>query len=425
MEDSTTNNNNSEELYAKGVGDNIQDQQILNETLEDLEDKEIDQILNKFYSTNISKQEQNIVTNTKNFDWLSFLFTNNDLKNMYLHQDHIREILIYEAIYYLNIFSNVYNDRIREKPVARKSGTTLPLIRDTKVINTTSVKQNTVNTNTFDNSTNVFSTTIIKIGIIGCGNIGSELLKKFVDIKDNKVFSYKIYVSTRRPDKITADILNRLDEDIEIFLDNEKVFRECDIIYLCIQPHQIDLLSKEIYNVLQERIERLNKKKHKIYPMIVSFLSATPLARLKMFFPEKVYLYRTCLINKFLKTTKIDLKNAGYEESAQRNYIKESSEHLLGKNSIDFINSFIYDITEMVNTIAIKDKENPEKRIIQEITEIPSNVISYIIGDSLTEKYHSQYDIKTKKFLCEDKTELIKASNEYYIKAVNELLKLI
>ena len=46
--------------------------------------------------------------------------------------------------------------------------------------------------------------------------MGSELLKKLVDIKDNKVYPYKIYVSTRRPDKITADILNRLDEDIEI-----------------------------------------------------------------------------------------------------------------------------------------------------------------------------------------------------------------
>lgn len=425
MEDSNTNNNNSEELYAKGEGNRMQERQILNESLEDLEDKEIEQILNKFYSSNISKQEQNIVTNTKNFDWLNFLFTNPDLKTMYLHQDHIREILIYEALYYLNIFSNIYNERIREKPVDRKSGTTLPLIRDTKIINTTSIKQNTVVTNTFDNSTINFSQTVIKIGIIGCGNVGSELLKKLVDIKDNKVYPYKIYVSTRRPDKITADILNRLDEDIEIFLDNEKVFRECDIIYLCIQPHQLDLLSKEIYNVLQERVERLNKKKHKIYPMIVSFLSATPLPRLKMFFPEKIFLYRTCLNPKFLKTTKIDLKNAGYEESAQKNYIKESAEHLLGKNSIDFINKFIYDLTEMVYIIAIKDKDNPEKRIMQEITEIPSNVFSYIIGDSLTEKYQHQYDIKAKQFVCEDKTELIKASNEYYIKAINELLKLI
>ena len=108
MEDSNTNNNNSEELYAKGEGNRMQERQILNESLEDLEDKEIDQILNKFYSSNISKQEQNIVTNTKNFDWLNFLFTNPDLKTMYLHQDHIREILIYEALYYLNIFSLIY-----------------------------------------------------------------------------------------------------------------------------------------------------------------------------------------------------------------------------------------------------------------------------------------------------------------------------
>lgn len=426
MEESNLSNNNSDQLLSKQNSENngLKSKNI-QESNENLENVEISTIMENFYSS-IKKEDKNIITNTKNLDWLSFLFTNPDLKSMYLHQDHIRQILIYESLYYLNVFSTIFNERVREKPKSKKSMTTLPGIKETKTVQTSSYKQNaSVLTNTYDYSTGNFpAQTQIKIGLIGCGNIGSELLKKLVEIKDNKIFSYKIYVSTRRPNKIDIDILNRLDEDVSVSLDNEQIMRECDIIFLCIQPHQLDLLSKEIYGVLQEKIERISKKKYKIYPLIVSFLSATPIDRLKMFFPPNVMVVRTCLNTKVLKTKKIDLN---FDDNIQGNYIKESFEHLIGKLNTSFIENFVFNLTQTFYTVALKDKENNEKRIIQKITEIPQFIMAVIVGDEESEKYLQCYNIETQKFMFENeqgKSNLIKCVNDIYIKYINELLKI-
>ena len=429
MEESNLSNNNSEQLVSKqNSANNGFTSKNVQESKENLENSEINEIMENFYNS-IKKEDKNIITNTRNLDWLSFLFTNPDLKSMYLHQAHIRQILIYESLYYLNVFSTIFNERIKEKPISKKSMTTLPGIKETKILQTSSCKQNaSVLTNTYDYSTGNFpAQTQIKIGLIGCGNIGSELLKKLVEIKDNKIFSYKIFVSTRRPNKIDIDILNRLDEDVSVFLDNEKIMRECDIIFLCIQPHQLDLLSKEIYGVLQDKIERISKKKYKIYPMIISFLSATPIERLKMFFPPNVMLVRTCLNTKILKTKKIDLSSSNFDDNIQGNYIKESCEHLIGKLNLNFIENLLFNLTQMFYTVALKDKVNNEKRIIQKITEIPQFIMAVIVGDADSEKYLQCYNIETQKFIFEneqDKTNLIKSVNNIYIKYINELLKI-
>ena len=63
-----------------------------------------------------------------------------------------------------------------------------------------------------------------KIGVIGCGNIGNFLVKHLIAIKDSSIMNFKIMISTRRPKNIYSDIINSIDENIEIFLDNERVF---------------------------------------------------------------------------------------------------------------------------------------------------------------------------------------------------------
>ena len=128
----------------------------MQESKENLENSEINEIMENFYNS-IKKEDKNIITNTRNLDWLSFLFTNPDLKSMYLHQAHIRQILIYESLYYLNVFSTIFNERIKEKPISKKSMTTLPGIKETKILQTSSYKQNaSVLTNTYDYSTGNF-----------------------------------------------------------------------------------------------------------------------------------------------------------------------------------------------------------------------------------------------------------------------------
>lgn len=62
------------------------------------------------------------------------------------------------------------------------------------------------------------------VGIIGCGCIGEFLAKYLIKIKDSGLINFKLIISTRRPDKVDEDILNLVDNNIEIVLDNEKVF---------------------------------------------------------------------------------------------------------------------------------------------------------------------------------------------------------
>ena len=93
------------------------------------------------------------------------------------------------------------------------------------------------------------------------------------------------------------ELLDLLDEDIYIGLNVEKIFEECDIIFLCIQPIQLDLLSNEIFSIFSEKIIR---KEYKCYPLIISFLSATTVNRLEMFFQRKVHIKRTRLLPKLL-----------------------------------------------------------------------------------------------------------------------------
>jgi hypothetical protein len=241
---------------------------------------------------------------------------------------------------------------------------------------------------------------ILKVGLIGCGNIGSQLLKKFIEIKDNKVLTFKILVSTRRPNNIGIDIKNSLDEDISIFLDNEKIFEECDIIFLCIQPHQLDLLSKEIFHSFNEKMEKIQKKEYKIYPLIISFLSATPIERLKILFPKKVNIIRTQLLIKNLKARKKDYFGDG-TSNVEEEYAKESCEHLLGKeNSVEKISHIVSCFINGFFNKVLQDKNNKNKNKKKEILfkEKPELVFDTILGKGSLEKYRDYYDSNLKIF---------------------------
>ncbi len=72
------------------------------------------------------------------------------------------------------------------------------------------------------------------------------------------------------------------------------------MIFLCIQPHQLDLLIKEIYQPFNERLEKLRRKKNKIFPTVISILSGITLEKLKNLFPEDVNLFRTFINPKII-----------------------------------------------------------------------------------------------------------------------------
>ena len=162
-----------------------------NNQLEELENDEVIQIIQKFYINEIKQKQSNELafTSFKNFDWMSDLFLNKDIQNMYLQNSHIKEILIDQALFYFYIYSIIYiewnKERQIEKAIKEQNekekknfNIVLPPIDPKKVIK----KMGPI---------------FIKIGIIGLGNIGTDLLRNFINIKDKKIFNLKILVTKK------------------------------------------------------------------------------------------------------------------------------------------------------------------------------------------------------------------------------------
>jgi hypothetical protein len=192
-----------------------------------------------------------------------------------------------------------------------------------------------------------------------------------------------------------------MDDDIHIILNNEKIFEECDIIFLCIQPMQLDLLSKEINHVFSERIEKLSKREYKFYPLIVSFLSATPVKRLQMFFPKNVHILRTRLLYNFLRSKKKQLFSGSSEVEEDGEYIEESCDHLLEKEKcIEVLENLIIGLIKQFYN------ENNNKRHKNEIKESPMFLFEVIFGKNLAMKYHDLFSLEKEKFIINHGEEI-------------------
>ena len=353
-----------------------------------------------------------ICTTIKDIDWLSDIFENKDLKNMLIQNTHIREIIIDQALYYFFIFNKIFVTWFKEKETEKlvkeeqkerdkqmqKYHVTLPPIDMKKILKKINVPG-------------------IKVGIVGGGNIGKKLLKSLIKIKDKNIFNFSILLSTRQPDKLIKEFLEILDDNILITLNNEKIFEECDIIFLCIQPMQLDLLCKEIKHVFSERIEKLSKREYKCYPLIISFLSATPIKRLEMFFPKKVHITRTRLLYNFLRSKKKPLFSGGNVLEEDGEYIEESCDHLLEKEKcIEILENLLFGLThQFYSEIFIKknNKSNNNK-------ECPLFLFETIFGKDLALKYHDLFKLEEGKFHIQNEEKNNKDTLENNFENENE-----
>ena len=330
-----------------------------------------------------------ICTTIKDIDWLGDIFENKDLKNMLIQNTHIREILIDQALYYFFIFNKIFMTWYKEKETEK-------LLKEEEKERQKQIQKYHVTLPPIDMKKILKKIVIpgIKVGIIGGGNIGKKLLKNLIKIKDKKIFNFEIILSTRQPDKIVNEFLEILDDEITITLNNEKIFEECEIIFLCIQPTQLDLLSKEVKHVFTDRIERLSKREYKCYPLIISFLSATPIQRLEMFFPKNVHFLRTRLLYNFLRSKKKPLFSGGNVIEEDGEYIEESCDHLLEKDKcIEVLENLIFGLTkQFYSEIVNMNESNNEKK------ESPLFLFEVIFGKDLAMKYHDLFKLDKGNF---------------------------
>ena len=348
---------------------------------------------NKEHSKESKKKKESgnglICTTIKDIDWLGDIFENKDLKNMLIQNNHIREILIDQALYYFYIFNKIFMTWYKEKETEK-------LLKEEEKERQKQIQKYHVTLPPIDMKKILKKIVIpgIKVGIVGGGNIGKKLLKNLIKIKDKKIFNFEIILSTRQPDKILNEFLDILDDEITITLNNEKIFEECEIIFLCIQPMQLDLLSKEIKHVFSDRIERLTKREYKCYPLIISFLSATPVQRLEMFFPKNVHIVRTRLLYNFLRSKKKPLFSGGNVIEEDGEYIEESCDHFLEKEKcIEVLENLILGLTkQFYSEIVNMNESNNEKK------ESPLFLFEVIFGKDLAMKYHELFKLDKGKF---------------------------
>ena len=348
---------------------------------------------NKEHSKESKKKKESgnglICTTIKDIDWLGDIFENKDLKNMLIQNNHIREILIDQALYYFYIFNKIFMTWYKEKETEK-------LLKEEEKERQKQIQKYHVTLPPIDMKKILKKIVIpgIKVGIVGGGNIGKKLLKNLIKIKDKKIFNFEIILSTRQPDKILNEFLDILDDEITITLNNEKIFEECEIIFLCIQPMQLDLLSKEIKHVFSDRIERLTKREYKCFPLIISFLSATPVQRLEMFFPKNVHIVRTRLLYNFLRSKKKPLFSGGNVIEEDGEYIEESCDHFLEKEKcIEVLENLILGLTkQFYSEIFNMNKSNNEKK------ESPLFLFEVVFGKDLAMKYHELFKLDKGKF---------------------------
>ena len=393
--DSSISNNNS---GIKSESDQKRQEEISN-----FEIKSALESINYFnneHSKESKKRKENgnglICTTIKDIDWLGDIFQNKDLKNMLIQNTHIREILIDQALYYFFIFNTIFMTWFKEKETEK-------LLKEEEKERAKQIQKYHVTLPPIDMKKILKKIVIpgIKIGIIGGGNIGKKLLKNLIKIKDKKIFNFEIILSTRQPDKIINEFLDILDDNILITLNNEKIFEECEIIFICIQPMQLDLLAKEVSHVFSDRIEKLSKREYKCYPLIISFLSATPVRRLEMFFPKNVHIIRTRLLFNFLRSKKKPLFSGGNVIEEDGEYIEESCDHLLEKEKgIEILENLIMGLTKQFYSEIFNNNINNENK------DCPMFLFEVIFGKELAMKYHDLFKLKEGKFEIHYKEEI-------------------
>ncbi len=88
---------------------------------DELEDKEINEILSKIYTENLKskKDKSSNFTSIKNLDWMNDLFLSKDIKNIYLQNSHVKEILIDQGLYYLYIFYLIFIEWNKEREIEK------------------------------------------------------------------------------------------------------------------------------------------------------------------------------------------------------------------------------------------------------------------------------------------------------------------
>ena len=142
-----------------------------------------------------------------------------------------------------------------------------------------------------------------KIGIIGCGHLGTMILTKLLEISGS-FNNLQLLVSTRQP-----HLLRPFQQEFGVVAEfnNERIVRECDIIFICVLPSQAGEMLKEIRPFALARLDEAAQNKNISKPLFVSCLAATGMKKLALMLSTDSIFLRTKIdvnmVRNYLATT--------------------------------------------------------------------------------------------------------------------------
>ena len=115
------------------------------------------------------------------------------------------------------------------------------------------------------------------------------ILTKLLEISGS-FNNLKLLVSTRQP-----HLLRPFVQEFNVIAEfnNERIVKECDIIFICVLPSQASEMLKEIRPMALDRLYQASKNKSVSKPLFVSTMAATRMPKLKLMLNEDSVFLRT------------------------------------------------------------------------------------------------------------------------------------
>ena len=157
--------------------------------------------------------------------WLDNFISDPELQNTFITSEVVRNVLMLQCVFY----ASVYNDLMLYKHAFLNTD-------PNEAAKSTSSR----------NQSSHSDMPPFKIGIVGCGQLGTMILTKLIEVSSS-FNNLQIIVSTRQPHLLRPF---KQEFGIQAEFNNEKVFAECDIIFVCVLPGQAGELFKEVRYVI-------------------------------------------------------------------------------------------------------------------------------------------------------------------------------
>ena len=148
-------------------------------------------------------------------NWLDNFIPDEEMQSTFMTSEIVRNVLMLECVYFASIYSDLFEFKHtygnQKAPSEQNSQ------------NNVSMAQ--IQTN---------EAPVFKLGIIGCGQVGTSLLTKLLEARE-QFGNLEIHVSTRQPHLLNAF---KREFGIEVYYDNANLAAQCDLIFvMCLPNH--------------------------------------------------------------------------------------------------------------------------------------------------------------------------------------------